>query len=99
MRRLLLRVASPALLIDRAASIWGQFVDTGKLEAHMVSERRAEAEIADWPRPEPLLCAMMQGWMRRYLELCGADEVVMVHTECRGRHDATCRWSARWRTK
>jgi hypothetical protein len=99
MRRMLLRIASPALLIERAAILWSQFVDSGTLSARMVSERRAEAAIAEWPHPEPLFCAMMQGWMRRYLEMCGAHEVALVHSECRGRRDASCRWTARWRAK
>lgn len=99
MRRMLLRVASPSLMVERAATLWTQFVDVGHLTSQMVGERRGEAEILDWPRPEPLLCAMMQGWMRRNLELCGAHEVAIVHSECRGHGDAACRWTAGWRAK
>ncbi len=96
-RRMLLRIASPALLVERAPSLWRTFNDAGTLSARRVSDQRGEAELREWPTPDAMYCAINQGWMRRCLEMCGAREVIVTHTECQARHDETCRWLCRWR--
>ena len=97
LRRMLLRIASPALLMERSPSLWANFNDAGVLLGRRISEHRGEAELREWPTPDALHCAMAQGWMRRSLELCGARDVVLAHTECRARADGACRWTGRWR--
>lgn len=96
-RRMLLRVASPALLIERAPLLWRTFNNAGNLTAKRLSDQRGEAELHGWPTPDAFYCAINQGWMQRYLEMCGAREVIMTHTECQARDDQTCRWLCRWR--
>lgn len=88
---------NPHAFLAKAPAIYRLYYETGRREYHKTGERSAELvthEAETFSVPD---CLTVIGWHKRALEMCGATEVSMVETECRGRGDTVCRYKVSWK--
>jgi len=65
-----------------------EFVSTGPNSGVLTTVGAETFSVAD--------CMTVIGWHKEALELCGAKNVSMKETKCRGRGDAACEYEIHW---
>ena len=95
--KLFIAVATPQYLIDKAASLWRNYYDTGELVVAAREPQRALIELRNFDTPHRAHCLSVLGWMIRSLQLCGCKDVVGHHETCRAIGHGQCLFEASWR--
>lgn len=99
--KVLLKTASPAMLMQRAGSIWERYFDTGSMEGTEISANRFAIRLTA-PRlldrgPGPLTCTVgIPAWQERGLALAGARDARVIHSHCRFRNATACEFEVSW---
>lgn len=94
--RFLVRLSTPKTLLGKGAALWHLHHDTGKASATMHGERGAFYEIKDFGAPHRALCAAVEGWIERSLELTGVKDIIVVERDCAARSGSVCLYQAVW---
>ena len=99
----LMKLAAPSTLFGRAASVFRNYHDCGTYVAETGAEGHAAIRIEDWSSADPVMCARIEGWMERALELTLArGQTSSIREEAHLRHDPAvsphrfCRYVAEW---
>lgn len=99
----LLRLTGPALLFGRATSVWNNYYSGGRYVFEGTAGRRASFRVEDWDCADPVICARVQGWMERALELTlGASRSPVARETAHLATDPAlgpgrfCRYEAEW---
>lgn len=90
------RIGSPKFIIAHVSEIWDTHFNHGEMRTVLSEKRRAVVELADFPEPTPELCERISGWFVRALELAGAKEIRLVHTQCVNQGGKVCRYEGSW---
>jgi hypothetical protein len=96
LHRIFFRLASPAFLLEKTASYWGRFHDTGRWTIERPSSTEAVGHLDGWGHVDEALCRELVGYLERAFELTGARRVHMAHPFCRAHHAPRCTFTARW---
>jgi hypothetical protein len=94
--RVLLRIASVGLLLEKAGTSWRQLYTSGRLVIRRSEERLVEVELADFETPHAVHCEAVAGWLERYLAVGGFAGGRVDHTACRAHDDAACLFAVAW---
>lgn len=95
--RLLLRLKSPAYVIEKTGDLWRRYHDTGTFTARREGSCRAVGTLTGWAAADEVLCAHnVVAYVERTLELVGATDVSVQHSKCVQRGDAWCEYRASW---
>jgi hypothetical protein len=94
--RIFFRLTSPSFVFGKAATIWSQKYDSGKLLTRQLGPTSFELEIVDFDTPHIAMCESIAGWAQRMLELTGAKKASCEHVECRTRKNPRCVWRMVW---
>lgn len=94
--RMLLRIASVGLLLEKAATSWRQLYTSGRLVIRRSEERLVELELADFEAPHAVHCEAVAGWLARYLSVAGFVGGHVEHTTCRARGGGACLFAVAW---
>ncbi len=99
--KLLLKAASPGLLLGRAESLWSRYFDVGALTAREVGERSwhlsLDAPLGPEDGPGLLVCrGGVPGWLEQGLEMTGARSPTARHVACRYEGARTCEYDVHW---
>ena len=94
--RLFFAIASPHYLLDKAASIWRNYYDSGELVVVERAQNMAVLELREVPEPHRAHCLSVQGWMHRSLVLCKCKDVRVDHGECRALGAKRCVFKGTW---
>lgn len=89
-------MASPQYLMDKAASLWRNYYDSGEMVVIDRGENKAILELRKFESPHRAHCLAVKGWMLRTLTLCGCKNVRGAHDECRALGHARCVFEGRW---
>jgi hypothetical protein len=89
------RFGSPEFIISRAAQVFASYYDTGAMKVIESVPGSAMIELTGFAGARPF-CDRVQGWMERTLELAGARNVRLAHSDCVHRGDPLCRFAATW---
>jgi hypothetical protein len=92
-----MRMLKPAWLIENAMGVWSRFCTVGRWEIRWPRTTQASAVMHEMPPVSPAFCATITGFLERFLELCGCSEIRAIHTTCRARGAAECRYDVSWR--
>ena len=90
-------VVSPEALMRHAAGMWRQFNDEGSMEVVHFDPRLLRIEVRELKAPDPLFCAIINGWCGETPRLLGATQTVSNHTACIARGDRACVFEVRGR--
>jgi predicted hydrocarbon binding protein len=97
LRRAVLKFVSIPWVIQKGASLWHQFHDTGRWEVRQMDPEHAIAELHDLGVVDEAICASIGGWILGLAKLSGDGKVVdLRHTTCRAKGDAACVYELRW---
>jgi hypothetical protein len=94
--KLFMQFASPQYLVDKAASLWRNYYDSGELLVVERGQDMAMLELRAFDAPHRAHCLSVLGWMIRSLKLCGCKDVVGTHPECRAQGHGRCVFRATW---
>jgi hypothetical protein len=99
----LLRVSGPVTLFTRAGSVWKNYYSDGRYVFEGAEGKHASIRLEDWDCADPVICARVQGWMERALELTlgGPGRAVTRESAHLTRDPAVCaspfcRYEAEW---
>jgi len=87
----------PRFLFERAAAIWDQFYDSGKLTIADEGDNAIRAFLEDFAKPAREHCLAVTGWIEGNLEFAGAKEIEIEELRCRARGDDVCEFYASWK--
>jgi uncharacterized protein (TIGR02265 family) len=87
---------NPQAFLAKAPAIYGMYYETGRREYRQTGERSAVITTHDAETFSAPDCLTVVGWYRRGLEMCGAERVKIVETECRARGGQVCRYEVSW---
>lgn len=89
------KVGSPQFIISRASRVFSSYYDTGQIRVVESGPGRAVLDLVDF-EGSPEFCQRIVGWMERTVEMAGAKNLVPLHSQCRHRGDAVCRFEGTW---
>jgi predicted hydrocarbon binding protein len=94
--RLFLRLASPAYVIERSASFWRRFQDSGTWKVVREPPNRVRATLEGWGAQDEMTCIRLAAYMFRLFQLVGAQNGSLERVACRSRGDPACVFEAKW---
>jgi len=98
----LMRLGGPALVFNRAGSVWNNYYDDGRYLVESVGEGSGALLIEGSSSACPVICKRIEGWMERALELTiGKDARPTIQETDHVRRDlpggpSYCRFVAQW---
>ncbi len=103
--KVLLKLASPEMLLRRTHSLWSRYFDSGTFEVVREAPRRFEmrltAPVHHDEAPSRRICAEgVDSWLVKALHMTGAIQPEVQHEHCRfdgGGGGGTCSYVAQWR--
>lgn len=94
--RWVLRLTSPAFFLQRGATMWGRFHDTGTWTIES-QPRMLRGTLRDFGVVHAGYCRVVQSWMKRASMMTGARDVQVVHPACRAQGAEACVFEGQWR--
>ena len=95
--RIFFKIGSPQFTLARATRVFGNYYDTGKMEAIVNEKGHAIVELTGFEDPAPEFCERLWGWMEKTIQLIASQELVTAaHTRCVHRGDPTCQFEGTW---
>lgn len=94
--RIFLKLMHPATMAEKTAEYWSRFHDTGE----WVVTRKGngyQGTLRGWGAADDALCMELVGYLTRVIELAGAKDVRLRHSECRARGAAVCVFDGHWK--
>ena len=99
----LLRVSGPAAVFTRAGSVWKNYYSSGRYVFEGAQGKHASIRLEDWDCADPVICARVEGWMERALELTiGSPGRAVIRESAHLAQDPAlgkvlfCRYEAQW---
>jgi hypothetical protein len=89
-------MASPAYVIERAASFWRRFHDSGDWSVVRRQPSGVSATLADWGSIDEASCVRLAAYMGRLFQLVGARNGQLERVACQARGDAACVFQGDW---
>src|SRR6476620_5776048 len=83
--KVLLKLVTPAWVIDKGMKLWPNFHTTGHWEAKRVGDKGARAELRDLGVVDEAMCMTLKGWILGLLQLAGIKHANVDHVACRAR--------------
>jgi predicted hydrocarbon binding protein len=94
--RMFLRLANPAYVIERSASFWRRFQDSGTWSVVRTPPNGVRATLTGWGATDELVCIRLAAYMFRLFQLVGAKNGTLERVACACRGDPACVFVATW---
>jgi hypothetical protein len=94
--RLFLRLRTPHVVLEKSGEYWSRFYDAGVWTVSRSAPNVAQGELGGIEENSPVFCRFLGHYIKRMFELAGAHGVSCVHTRCRCRGAASCRYEGTW---
>lgn len=78
-----LRIGPTRFSVRRAMNVWGSYYDAGRIDIHETGGKAWQMRVTEFPEVKKIHCKNIEGWLERYLELCGEKGVRVRETQCR----------------
>jgi hypothetical protein len=95
--KMFVRLRSPLWLVDKGASVWSRYHDSGRWEVQPEASGFV-GRLFDFQVKDPLFCARLRGWLRGVVELTGGNEAEVLETRCRCRGHDHCAFLTNWKS-
>ena len=83
--------------LERIGSVWSMFRDTGRIELVRESASSARILIHDYPMACPEINGTITGYLRRFVELCGAQDISVQLLRTQPAKQGPSEWAVRFR--
>jgi hypothetical protein len=91
--KMFVRLRSPHWLVDKAASVWSRYHDTGHWELFGPEPHRVGGKLIAFEVLDPHFCARLRGWLQGAVELTGGKGALTTELRCRSRGHEHCAYS------
>ncbi|MGO8991709.1 MAG: hypothetical protein ACLQVI_00165 [Polyangiaceae bacterium] len=88
--RVFFRLGSVSFIMGKAAALWSEHYDSGKLLSASDESKALTLTLEDFATPHCAHCFSVMGWAARSIELTGASLVGKQRTACRYWRDKAC---------
>jgi hypothetical protein len=95
--RMLLRLGTPAYVVDKTAEYWNRMQTTGTWKIERRTPNCVYGWLADWGIVDAAMCAELVAYIKRLIELVGGKDVVVEHPECRVKGHRVCMFTLTWK--
>jgi hypothetical protein len=95
--KMFVRMRSPLWLVDKAASVWSRYHDSGRWEVEPSEGTRISARLVDFEVRDPLFCARLRGWLAGAVALTGGAGAETSEPRCRCRGHDHCSYVTVWK--
>jgi len=95
--RILLRLGTPAYVVDKTAEYWSRFHTSGTWKIERRTPNCVYGWLADWGVVDAVLCAELAAYIKRLIELVGGKDVAVAHPECRVKGHRACLYTLTWK--
>lgn len=95
--KLFLKLRSPHWLMEKSASVWGRYHDSGRWEFDAPEEKQMRGRLYDYAVRDPVLCARLRGFIMGAVELTGGQEPKVSERCCTARGNAYHEFHCTWR--
>ncbi len=85
-----LKITPSKMLIKRFMNMWNSYYDVGKFELLDFGNGKAHIRLSEFPGVQRVHCLNVEGWMERFLELCGGKNIVVRQTQCGAQNGPYC---------
>lgn len=93
--RFLLSTATPAAIVQKFPSIWKNYSDTGEVTECSAEGNRGKVVLVGFDNAG-LACYTLCGFAQKTLEMAGARNAQVNHTECVACGGGKCRFEMTW---
>jgi hypothetical protein len=76
--------------------LWGQYYDSGRVEAESLGPNSALCRLVDFEEPHRAVCLGVVGWGEAAIEIWGGQDARVEETKCRVRGDDRCEFVFTW---
>jgi hypothetical protein len=94
--KIFLRLRSPQWLVERAASVWGRYHDSGEWEFEATPSGRIVGHLHRFEVRDVAFCARLRGWLSGAIELTGGKQPHVTEPRCVCRGHDRCSFTASW---
>lgn len=95
--RIFYRLGTPMFIFSKAAKLWLQHYDTGRLEPTSPGPNEVRLLLHDFGQPHRAHCLSVLGWAARSIEMSGGKLTACEEPRCRTRGDPFCELLLRWK--
>ena len=88
--RLFLRLANPALVLEKSGEYWGRFYDAGTWNVTRQPNRIARGELMGIEDHDPIFCRFLTAYIETMFRMVGVPGAKVRHTRCACRGAASC---------
>ena len=92
----LLTTGDPEAFLRKAQMIYSFYYDVGSRTYESTGPTSGVITTRDAETYSEADCATVIGWYKEALAMCGARDVVIRESSCRGRGDDACRYEVSW---
>ena len=94
--KMFVRMRSPRWLMDKGASVWSRYHDTGRWQLDPEEELRISGKLVGFEVRDPHFCARLRGWLKGVVELTGGKGAETTEPRCRCRGHDHCSYLMTW---
>jgi hypothetical protein len=95
--KMFVRLRSPKWLLEKGASVWSRYHDTGRWELDPETSLRISGRLLDFKVKDPVFCARLRGWLRGVVELTGGNGADCLEPRCRCHGHDHCAFVMTWK--
>lgn len=94
--KMFVRLRSPHWLLDKGASVWSRYHDSGRWELGAPEPQRIAGKLIGFDVRDPHFCARLRGWLTGVIELTGGIGCTTTEPRCRCRGHDCCAYVMTW---
>jgi hypothetical protein len=95
--KVFVRLRSPHWLMDKGASVWSRYHDSGRWELDPETPLRISGRLVGFEVKDPVFCARLRGWLTGVVELTGGAGAETMEPRCRCRGHDHCAFVMTWK--
>ncbi len=88
--KVFLRLGPTNFFLKRIMSMWKGYYDTGKIEVLETGGSKIYIKLSDFNGIKRIHCLTVEGWIERFIELCGVPGVHIRQTQCMAEGSPFC---------
>jgi hypothetical protein len=95
--KMFVRLRTPHWLLDKGASVWNRYHDSGRWELDPQMALRISGRLVGFDVRDPLFCARLRGWLTGVVELTGGTGAETTEPRCACRGHDHCAFVMTWK--
>lgn len=95
--KIFFKMGAPSYMLKFTTQVWSNYYSEGKMRVLASASDSAHVRLEGAQFPDRAMCLRITGWLRRALELTGAEVTSLTHSACTFEKAPFCEWKASWK--